>query len=280
MRLLYSASLIIMLIDILTKNPIKEAVILCNGKQNPYVSKDNGYYIFCNLYPGKYNVYIYANGYVSKELNVSLEFGESKKFMLELSFESTNQKLVNIPRIEFSIFKDKELVKNKDLKLTLKTPIKILKLIQNIEKGEQEIILNVPENNNFILQNYIYSVKMQKPDEKENSSEELKNYLDENDMINYPMFFLGYDKSNNMYILDKEVGVSLPMGGTFLPYWNLKTDKKGKVILPIIQKIMHSSQMQFEIQIDQKIISVESDMNKMDTKYKILKVDINLDKHD
>lgn len=184
MRLLYSASLVIMLIDILTKSPIKNAVILCNGKQNPYVSKDDGYYVFCNLSPGSYKIFISASGYVNKEFDTSIEFGESKKFILFLSFQSTNSRLLNVPRIEFLIKKNKQILKNQEIKFISKTP-EMIKLIQKIKKGDQEVILNVPENNFFIFQNFIYSVKYEKNNEenkdKENDEESKESEKNEND---------------------------------------------------------------------------------------------------
>ena len=170
MRLLYSASLVIMLIDILTKSPIKNAVILCNGKQNPYVSKDDGYYVFCNLDPGSYKIFVSASGYINKEFDTSIEFGESKKFILFLSFQSTNLRLLNVPRIEFLIKKNKQILKNQEIKFISKTP-EMIKMIQKIKKGDQEVILNVPENNFFIFQNFIYSVKYEKNNEEKKDKE-------------------------------------------------------------------------------------------------------------
>ena len=158
MRIMYNASFVIMLVDVLTKQPVTDAVILCNGKQNPYVTKDDGYYVFCNLYPGSYNIYIAATGYVNKEFSTNIGFGESKKFILELSFKSKNPALFNVPRIEFLIKNGDLPLKNTEVKITLKTEVKTMKLIQQINPGDQEILLNIPENAAFSLQRYIYSV--------------------------------------------------------------------------------------------------------------------------
>ena len=347
MRLLYSASFVIMLVDILTKQPIKEAIILCNGKQNPYVTKDAGYYVFCNLYPGDYEISIYASGYVSKTFSSSLEFGESKEFILEMSFESTNDRLLNIPRIEFLVFKDNLLVKESEVKITLKTHVKTIKLIQKIKSGEQEIILNIPEDNSFILQNFIYHLdnvqeisnsngdeKEEKDDDEldnedeedennddeseedenddedaenldediedeneksEKNSEDAENESEANDnddemdsdenndnekieskTIDQEMLFVGYDRKFNAYILDKEVKQNIPIGGVFLPYWNLKTDRKGKIILPFFSKIMKDVELEFDINFEDEIKAVKVNTNKFDLKLKILKVRVNL----
>ena len=352
MRLLYSASFVIMLVDILTKQPIKEAVILCNGKQNPYVTKDEGYYVFCNLYPGDYEISIYANGYVSKTFSSSLEFGESKEFILEMSFESTNDRLLNVPRIEFSVFKDNLLVKESEAKITLKTHVKTIKLIQKIKSGEQEIILNIPEDNSFILQNFIYHLdnvqEISESDGDEKDDDELDEELNEDDIedteddkdfdedldedneedeseedeednedeediedeseesekndggtendnddeidsdenndnekiesktIDQEMLFVGYDRKFNAYILDKEVKQNIPIGGVFLPYWNLKTDRKGKIILPFFSKIMKDLELEFDINFKDGTKTVKVNTDKFDLKLKILKVRLDL----
>lgn len=345
MRVVYSASFVIMLVDILTKQPITDAVILCNGKQNPYVTKDEGYYVFCNLYPGNYDIYIAATGYVNKEFSTKIEFGESKKFILELPFESRNPKLLNIPRIEFCIKKDKLALKRTEIVINLKTEIKSMKLIQQINPGDQEILLNIPENNIFTLQRYIYSVprkylkekkedknkdkkdkkksdeeseseeefedededqgdrnenesgeknekKSKNEDKKKNKTEnkeseennkkenkeEEKNKSENNaesEFITQEMLFLSYDRKYNAYILEKEIPVGIPIGGSFYPYWNLKTDKYGKLVLPFLSKLMTGTELEFEILINNQKKIIKADINKFDIKQKILKLNLN-----
>lgn len=456
MRIIYNASLAIMLIDILTKQPIKEAVILCNGKQNPYVSKDDGYYVFCNLIPGKYKIYINATGYVDKQFDVSLNFGETKKFFLELSFKSRNPKILNVPRIEFSIFENKNPIKNQEMSISLKNISSSMKLIERIKKGEQEILLNVPENNSFILQRYIYSFseekqkeldkkieeiekkkkeaeekqkekdkkksddsedatdeeldddlkdlesddiddfddessekpedsespkkpeeeelddideeesseddeksknensdensdeidgksnnkskketandsesneektsnddskkskgrpsedpkikdesdhEARKKDEKnldgddnnkkptENDDEELddkdnelsENFDDENiseKKIDLPVMVLGFDREFGAYILEKPTENNIPIGGTFRPYWNLKTDNYGKVVIPFFSRFMNSSILNFEISLNDKTKKVKIETKDFDSKNNLISAKVCFD---
>ena len=326
MRIMYSASFVIMLVDVLTKQPVTDAVILCNGKQNPYVTKDDGYYVFCNLYPGSYNIYIAATGYVNKEFSTNIGFGESKKFILELSFKSKNPALFNVPRMEFLIKKDDLPLKNTEVKITLKTEVKTMKLIQQINPGDQEILLNIPENAAFSLQRYIYSVprkflkwkkedKKSDKDEKKNDDEESeeeeeekseekseeesdkeKNEKDKNEsndkeekssdksgedsekseFITQDMMFLGYDRKFNAYILEKEVTTDVPIGGSFFPYWNLKTDNYGKLILPFLPKLMIGTKLEFEISADEQKKLVKVNFNKFDIKQKKLSLKIKI----
>lgn len=328
MRIMYSASFVIMLVDVLTKQPVTDAVILCNGKQNPYVTKDDGYYVFCNLYPGNYNIYIAATGYVNKEFSTNIGFGESKKFILELSFKSKNPALFNVPRIEFLIKNGDLPLKNTEVKITLKTEVKTMKLIQQINPGDQEILLNIPENAAFSLQRYIYSVprkflkwkkedKKSDKDEKKNDDEESeeeeeeeekseekseeesdkeKNEKDKNEtndkeekssdksgedsekseFITQDMMFLGYDRKFNAYILEKEVTTDVPIGGSFFPYWNLKTDNYGKLILPFLPKLMIGTKLEFEISVDVQNKLVKVNFNKFDVKQKKLSLKVKI----
>ena len=447
MRIIYNASLAIMLIDILTKQPVKEAVILCNGKQNPYVSKDDGYYVFCNLIPGKYNIYINATGYVDKQFDVSLNFGETKKFFLELSFKSRNPKILNVPRIEFSMFENENPIKNQEMIISLKNISSSMKLIERIKKGEQEILLNVPENNSFVLQRYIYSFseekqkelnkkieeiekkkkeeeeKQKKKDEKksddsedtkdeeldddlkdlesddiddfddesseesedddelehessEKSEEKELDGIDEEDSskddeksknessdedfdemddesndksekensndsesneektsnddkkakdrhsenknesdhepneknekipgdnkkttenndekpdktdnessedlddesssgkkIDLPVMILGFDREFGAYILEKPTENNIPIGGTFRPYWNLKTDNYGKIIIPFFSRFMNSSVLNFEVSLNDKTKKVKIETKNFDQKNNLI----------
>ena len=340
MRIMYSASFVIMLVDVLTKSPITNAVILCNGKQNPYVTKDDGYYVFCNLYPGSYNIYIAATGYVNKEFSTDIGFGESKKFILELSFKSKNPTLFNVPRMEFLITKDDLPLKNTEVKITLKTEVKTMKLIQQINPGDQEILLNIPENAAFSLQRYTYSVprkflkwkkedkKSDKDEKKENDEESDEEEKDDNEdddsekekeseenekksekendkeknkkdknkindkekkssdesgedtekseFIIQDMLFLGYDRKFNAYILEKEVTTDVPIGGSFFPYWNLKTDNYGKLILPFLPKLMIGTKLEFEISVNEQKKLVKTNFNKFDVKQKKISLKVKI----
>ena len=344
MRIMYNASFVIMLVDILTKQPITDAVIFCNGKQNPYVTKDEGYYVFCNLYPGNYDIYIAATGYVSKEFSTDIKFGETKKFILELSFESRSPKIFNIPRLEFSITKNKLPLKYTEINIILKTEIKSMKLIQQINPGDEEILLNIPENNIFILQKYIYSVPRkylkhkksdseekkdeenketeteeeeknedneseEKKEEKEEEEEENENLEDKDknkkesknknkkekekikepdenssgknnnensEFITQKMLFLGYDRKFNAYILEKKVPTDVPIGGSFFPYWNLKTDKYGKLVLPFLRKLMTGTNLEFEISFSNQKKLIKANLNKFDINQKKLSLNLKI----
>lgn len=295
-----------MVIDIFRKQPIHDAVILCNGRQNPYIKKDDGYYIFCDLQPDLYNVEIFSPGYVKKSFSCYIDFGECKRITLEMSYSSTSRVISNIPRISFD-FKNKEF-KYKNVKIILKTPINFMKLIHRAHKGDNLLILNIQEDNRLTFQNYIYKFnlndlkkmeedelklkKLREKNEKKNSKDknseeddetendddsdvteeeimddntdtnedEIHEDLDEieeqnNENIDKDVeecFFIGYDSSYDAYILLKSISKDLPMGGSFLPFWNLSIDEKGKIIIPIFNRFMNKSSLEFEIIMEEK----------------------------
>ena len=190
MRLLYTASIVILLVDTIKKQPVKNAVILCNGKVVPHVSKDDGYHVLFNLSPGKYNLSILTDEYMKEEIETSIKFGESKKIILFLSIKSTDIKILNTPRIEFLFYKGKELVKNEKIQIKLNSISTAIKLIKRANQGDEELILNIPENNSFIFQNYFFSGKSiikSENDKSQNSNEKSKDELEENSEQNGDM---------------------------------------------------------------------------------------------
>ena len=300
MRVIHNASLIILIIDILKKAPITDAVILLNGIQNPYLRKDTGYCIFCDLQPGEYNIEIFYSGFIKKEFKFILKLGECKKLIFEMPFKSNNHRLLNLPRIEFLIRdkNKKEIMTNQDVRITMKTPINFLKLVNNAKKGSMEIVLNFENNPSFIFQNYIYESithsnldnkndkdknkskdEGEDNDEKENgkkndvskgedNDKEVKNIEKENSnsKIFEELFFLGYDFQYNAYILLNELKNDLKIGGNFYPFWNLSSDKQGKVIVPIFSKFMNKSFFDVEVKVNNVSKVVKVDTNKINDK--------------
>ena len=287
MRVIHNASLIILIIDILRKAPITDAVILCNGIQNPYVKKDSGYCIFCDLQPGEYNIEIFSPGFIKKEFKCELALGECKKLIFEMSFKSDNHRLLNLPRIELLI-KDKnknEIMTNQDARITIKSPINFLKLINNAKKGSTGIVLNFENTPSLIFQNYIYEFiensnsttkidknKDKNKDDKKNNDQEKKNDKGKNpnSKIFEELFFLGYDFQYSAYILLHELKNDLRIGGKFYPFWNLSSDKKGKIVIPIFPRFMNKSFFDMEIKVNNASKIVKIDTSKIDKNNVIL----------
>ena len=68
MRTLCKASLVFLITDMYTKDPINNAIVLCDGKQLKYTRKKSGHYVFVDLYPKKYRIDVLCKGFVFRVL--------------------------------------------------------------------------------------------------------------------------------------------------------------------------------------------------------------------
>ncbi len=162
MRVIHKASLVILLKDIYSKMPVTSAVILCNGKQNPYTRKKDGHYVFSNLYPGEYEISVDCKGYNSLNFSITLEENKTKEIISDLSYQADNQNIMNVSRLEITCKRYKKNLENKQMVLRLKNELSFLKLIENAESGSDELKLNVDMNFSLLGQKYIYEFEKQK----------------------------------------------------------------------------------------------------------------------
>ena len=110
MRVIHKASLVFLLKDVYFKYPLTDAVILCNGKQNPYTRKNDGHYVFSNLYPGKYDIEISCKGYTDINFSVDLKENEVEETSKEIRERVNKAREKQIERYkEYKIFSNSEL---------------------------------------------------------------------------------------------------------------------------------------------------------------------------
>ena len=225
MRQIYKASLVFLLKDIYSKYPVTDAVILCNGKQNPYTRKSDGYYVFSNLYPGKYDVDISCKGYAKINMSIDLRENETKVMSLDMSYTPDNTALTHLTRFVITTTHLKKILPDTDILVKLKNEASFLKLAEPVEAGAQEIKLNMEELVSGIIgQKYIYKFKKQ-----------------ENEI-----YILGYDNEKKVYTLREPAPEKLEPGGQFYPVWNLKTGNTGMLIMPMIDQFMKEDELTFE----------------------------------
>lgn len=108
MRIIHRASMVFLLKDVYSRTPVTNAVILCNGKQNPYTRKDSGHYVFSNLSPGKYDIYINCTGYNDLNLTVDLKENQTQIMDLNLSYAPNNLNISRVTRFNITCKKDGE----------------------------------------------------------------------------------------------------------------------------------------------------------------------------
>ena len=254
MRTLYTASLVFLLNDMYTKEPIEGAIILCDGKQIRYGRKKGGYYVFSNLYPKRYRIDIVCRGFIDLKLDINARSNETKVVLLNLPYSSDNKSLQNMKRFEMYINVDGNAWKNKNVRLKLKNELGFLKLIEKAEKKKSEISLNIGRNTSLTLQRYIYATK-----ETENE-----------------IYIFSHDIIKNKYMLKEPLKADLEPEGFLHPIWNLKTDKNGKVILPVFRQFMKEEKAKIEIFTNEKYGMIELDVPEEDSKEKSITVNVNL----
>lgn len=233
MRVIHRAALVFMLKDIYSKMPITNAVILCNGKQNPYTRKKDGYYVFSNLYPMDYEISISAKGYTDLNFNVTLRENETQVHHYDMSYSVDNENLTHLIRFEITVSHKKERLKNTEIKLVLKNEAKFMKVIEAAQAGTDELKLNLDMTPSLIGQNYIYEFKKQK--------------------IEFSIW--GYDNEKKVYTLKNPLENDVEPGGKIYPFWNLKTDSLGRITMPIISQFMTESKIDFEIIVPEELSS-------------------------
>ena len=240
MRVIYKAALVFLLKDVYSKVPITTAVILCNGKQNPYTRKNDGYYVFSNLYPEDYNISIICSGHTDLNFAVTLKENETKVMTFDMPYTVDNPNLKNLTRFEITFFEHKKPVANTDITLKLKNEASFLKLVEPLEAGSVEIKLNIDEMLLGIIgQKYIYKVKRKE----------------------HEIYFLSYDQEKKCYLLKDPLSEKLEKGGKFYPVWNLKTDGIGRLTMPLIGQFMKDDAIKFECMTGDLKASVSFEVN-------------------
>lgn len=237
--MIHKAALVFMLKDIYSKMPITNAVILCNGKQNPYTRKKEGYYVFSNLFPGEYEINIKAKGYVELNFNVTLRENETQVLHYDMPYSVDNESLTHLARFEIAVSHQKERIKNKEVKLILKNEAKFMKVIEEAQAGAEELKLNLDMTPSLIEQNYIYEFKKQQTE----------------------FSLWGYDNEKKVYTLKKPLENNIEPEGRFYPFWNLKTDSLGRITMPIVSQFMAENEIKFQIIIPKEKLSAKVSVN-------------------
>jgi hypothetical protein len=232
-----------------THRPIKDALILCNGEQNPYTQNSQNSYVFSDLEPGEYNINVSCPGYVTLTINSKLRQNRTEKICLEMPYVSTNPSISIFPRFEFQ-FNNSEFFKNKSARITLTNPIKTLLLIRPAKQGDKIISLNFNDDKNLFPQNYTYTVN-----EK-----------------TFKLFLVGYDIFSKTYILNNNLAEDMPENGEFNVYWKLQCDQYGKIVLPFMQQFMKGPELKFKIFCDKKNFKANANVDKFTEDKKVIPI--------
>jgi len=230
MRVIHRASLVFLLKDIYSKSPITSAEILCNGKQNPYTRKKDGYYVFSDLYPQEYTINITCPGYVPMEFKVTLRENETQVMPITMPYSVDNEAMRKITHFNIDILHRKKPVIEKDLFLTLTNELDFIKLVEPTAAGSDILKLNMEELIPGLMgQTYVYKT------EKTESEFTIS----------------GFDNEKKCYILQDYTESELPADGKFYAVWHLKTDKQGRITMPYMSQLMKGETANFECVCDE-----------------------------
>lgn len=254
MRVLYKASLVFLLTDMYSRIPVKYASILCNGKQNPYTKKESGHYVFSNLYPGKYRIDIICKGFADVRMDLDVRANETRTIIMNLPYASDNDLVSKLSRLEMSVSVDGVLLKNKDVRIKLKNDLNFLKVIEPIKANTDTVSLNIEKNSGLTLQKYAYNV---------NGTEN-------------EFYIYSYDPGSSQYLTEDLIPYDLVPGGMLYPIWDLRTDDKGKVILPILKQFMKGNQLQLEVFANGKYEMLTTRVPDESKGEKVVYIDVNL----
>lgn len=257
MRLLHRASLVFLLNDIYSKSPITTAMILCNGKQNPYTRKDDGHYVFSNLYPSDYIINISCIGYVPIELKINLKENETIVMPITMSYSINNNAMQKLTRFNLCIEHETQPLKNEKVILRLCNELNFLKLTEPIAAKSDAMKLNLEDFTPGILgQSYFYKVGGK----------------------SYEFTITSFDKEKKNYILRDFVQNEVPTDGKFYAVWHLNTDYQGRIIMPYISQFMQGQTVSFECTFNDFQGTAEIDISGKEQSCEMLYADIFLSK--
>ncbi len=241
MRVIHRASLVFLLRDMYTKSLLTHAVILCNGKQNPYTRTSFGHYVFSNLSAGEYTVTIRCPGYTTLEFTVDVQENQTKSLAFNMPYSENNSAINSVTRFQITLLQDNKPFANQDVKLKCNTKSSFLELVEPAPVASLHLKLNTEELVNSILgQKYVYQVGD----------------------YEHEIFISGYDSEKKSYILEEPLKYPLEPGGGFYPMWDIRTDFQGKIIMPLISQFMQAPNIGFSCRCGDLLAKVDFDLSK------------------
>ena len=105
-----------------------------------------------------------------------------------------------------------------------------------------------------------------------------QNYVYEHKKEMREIFFWGYDQEKKAYISRDFQETKLEPGGKFYVFWDVKTDSKGRLIMPIMPQFMKESILKFELTSGSLRSNAEIDITGKENSGQAIYVDANFRK--
>lgn len=199
MQINYRVSKVYKLIDIFTNKIILDANVIIKGSNIKALGKNDGFYLFCNLPEGNYEIIISAKGY--KDLKTKLEIKSNETPLMELIELEPEE---NLGKAQDRIVLEGKLVKSeKKFDYCIIRKDTMYRVIKACSKGEDLLYLKFSQNisleyRNIIIEGVpeIYTIQ-------------------------------SYDFSKNAYVLDRELEKDIEAGENVYLSSKGITDKNG-----------------------------------------------------
>ncbi len=240
MRVLNKASITFFIINDYNKSPVLNVDITCNNKKIAYSKKNDGYYTFMNLEKGHYKFDIHSKQFNKASYEIDLEGIEPIKINCCLKYAADSSELLNLNRIIFHFKDGDNIIKETDVEIKLETKVPFLRLIDNINVGNNLVKINSDYDKRLLFQNYSCGKKL--------------------DNI---FLFNSYDHNTNLYKNFYKFKNNIEEGEILNPIWNNVTDKYGRVALPINRIFFIKAKSELSVYILNKKFKVIVNSNKV-----------------
>ena len=233
------ASLALNLVEGVNKTFVDGAVVTCKEANFPCIRKSDGCYVFTDLPKGKYTFVIQKPGFITKEYEV--EIGDVqpviKTVTVQYSVDNYNTSFMN--QIVFTLKQKGEIIPNKDVVIKVNTKNPYLRVIEPVTRGSNLLKLNCDFDVRLLYQNYTYDKK-----------------------ANTIICFSSYDHINKSYVLSNTYRSKINEGGLLSPYWEMKTDDKGRILFVINPIFCLKNEIDLSLTIDKKTTNITVDISK------------------
>ncbi len=207
------------LVDQFTGLPVKSAHITVEEQMVPYVNKQDGYYIYVNLPPGKYTFAIQAPNYMAVNKAVELSQDQAKVWQLQVQLQhSLSSRLLDAATKIIGLVQDskKRPLANEKVQAGIITANTYMRLTEEVQKGADSI----------------------KPYSREGMLLEGKKLLVVGAKGREVVEVSGYQPEQESYSLTEPLQNDFSSGAQLYPIWDFETDEEGQFVLPVPSQLI------------------------------------------
>lgn len=210
MRILSQLSVTFLVINAMTKDPINNAIISCNGKPGGYISKGEGYYVYTNLENYKYRFEVRCQGFAPQFFEIDLSKNTEYNNVCLMYYSVSSAKLLSVNKPICLATLNGNPLENTAMKIIQGNKVATLRISDTVEDKMNCIELNCGYNRGVLYQFYSYGMECEKE-----------------------LFISDYDDEKKAYLTDTIIPEKIKISTLLKPMWKIVTDEKGLFVLPI-----------------------------------------------